>query len=345
MVYKQLTIIFSLLILSFHLTAQKTPEEKTFIISLIDNEYRIPEKPRELNLSEPPYSISLGEEGDPYTVYFSIIAHEDLNDDGIDDYIIVRKSEGMLGGNANTNQMYTYFIMKNNREIDTQHDILTYAPFSYNIIEGINYKNKRLTADITQNYRTYMGENLQSSTVNFVYKNNNLYEESYLTDCKMGQMKDKSIFKTDLPNVKRSLDIDMHNYMEVAHEEYIQGDTIIQASLEGCDNLGLRFDISIKVPEKNFTSQFYKDRTFDIFDILIANTRYKTILGRALIDYKDHAYEANKMVNADIDDTWSYFVSEFNYDKDHNRLNCWISIQNLVNENQVENWDITTRRK
>lgn len=346
MTYKQLTLISILLFTTFsYSTAQETLAEKAFIKSLINKEYSNAADARDLNFSELPYSVTIDEEGDPYTVYFSIIAHEDLNEDGIDDYIVFRNSEGMLGGNVHSNQEYLFFIMKNDKEFNRKYEILGYAPFSYNIINSTSYKDKRLTAEITQNFRTYMAEDLQSTTAHFGYKDNNLYEESYLTDCDMGQMKDKSIFKTDLPNVKRNLDIDMDNYTEIAAEEYIQGDTIINASLGGCDNLGLRFEISIKVPQEKFTNNFYKERALEVFDILIARTRYKTIVSKALADYKKQSYKSNDPISANIDNGWSYLVSKFNYNKDSNYLSFSISIDNTVNPNQEENWDITTRRK
>lgn len=346
MTYRQLTLILTLFIIaSFSVIAQNTLSEKAFIKSLINEEYSTPADARELNLSELPYSVTVDEEGDPYTVYFSIIAHEDLNEDGIDDYIVFRNSEGMLGGNVHSNQQYLFFIMKDDKEVNKTFEILGYAPFSYNIIGETSYKNKRLTAEITQNFRSYMAEDLQSTTAHFVYKDNNLYEESYLSNCEMAKMKDKSIFKTDLPNIKRSLDIDMDNYTEIAAEEYIQGDTIINASLSGCDNLSLRFDISIKVPEKKFTLNFYKQTTLEVFDILIAQTRYKTILNKALADYRKQSYQSNDRISANIDNGWSYLVSKFNYNNDKNYLSFSILIDNTINQNQDENWEITTRRK
>ncbi|WP_299708827.1 hypothetical protein [uncultured Tenacibaculum sp.] len=73
---------------------------------------------------------------DNHSVTFSIVDQEtDFNNDGTTDYLISRVSEGMLGGNANTNAEYIYLLVNAKAEVIQEHSILRYAPFSYNYLE------------------------------------------------------------------------------------------------------------------------------------------------------------------------------------------------------------------
>jgi hypothetical protein len=129
------------------------------------------EKPEKVDYKN--YSVSFDNDGDSYSVYFSKIATEDFNKDGIQDYIIERNSEGMLGGSANTESEIIYTIMGKDNKVQRKHTILTYAPFSYNTLDNIVYKDGILKADATQNSRTYYKppQELESTELSFVYKN------------------------------------------------------------------------------------------------------------------------------------------------------------------------------
>ena len=145
----------------------------------------------------------------------------------------------MLGDSANTNQEYLFYIMKDDVTALQTHSILGYAPFSYNIIDRAKFNNNKFEVDITQNYRTYMNEDLDSTSLSFIYTNGNVYEESYLSKCALAQLKSKTIFK-EVPHVtKRERTIDMHNYTELIEEGYENEETTITANLSGCDNLSL----------------------------------------------------------------------------------------------------------
>jgi len=343
------TFLLIISVLSFDLPARETPDGKIFIKSLLEAEYSgAMEDGIELNLTQEPYSVTLGEEDDRYSVSFTVIAHEDLNDDGIDDYVIYRKSEGMLGGNANTNSQYIFYIMKDEGEIDHSYEILGYAPFSYNIINEAEYKDKHLFVDIQQNFRTYYndGEELEKTALNFTYKNGNLYEESYLTDCEMAKMKDKRIFKSDIANVERELNIDMHNYTEISSEKYISGDTVVAAWLGGCDNLAMGFSTDIKLsPNAKPTFGLYKKTVLDFISFLMDNTRYNTLMKKIYDSYIQTEYKENESKEYSFDNTWKCTVSKFDHDQSSNTLRIFMYMENVVNENQADNWDITIRKK
>jgi hypothetical protein len=126
-------------------------------------------------------------------VTFHKIASDDFNNDGITDYIVERDSEGMLGGNANTNSQILYVIMGKNNTISEKHEIFMSAPFSYNILDGVSYEEGKLKASAIQNYRAYSvsADSLQSTELSFTYRDGNVYEESYLTGCALGKWKKK----------------------------------------------------------------------------------------------------------------------------------------------------------
>lgn len=337
-----------------HVNAQTSEEEKAFIKSLIDKEYFKPQQPKEVNVSVIPYSVSLDDEGDPYTVYFSIIAHEDLNSDGVRDYIIFRNSEGMLGGNVHSNQQYIYYIMKNETEIDITYVLQGYAPFSNNIITDTDYKNKILTAEITQNFRVYPVENLQSTTAHFIYKDDNLYEQSYLSDCELAKMKDKTIFKPDL-EVERETGIDINDYTAYHNEKYEKGDTLVWAYLTGCDNFSLNFNISIKVDRNiQFDQKQYDEVLLNSFNFLIENTRYKSMLKKALAKHKENlkayttVYTEGTARQGKFSDTWSYFIAMPRPYQDilNSLVQLRIELHNTINPKQEDNhWAVTSRQK
>ena len=156
------------------------------------------------------HSVRFDNDGDSYEVTFSKLASQDFNDDGIVDFIVEKDSEGALGGNANSNAEIIYLILDAKQNIKERHHILLYAPFSYNILENISFENGKLKATATQNFRTYSsgsGEDLQTTDLSFIYKDSNVYEESYLSQCKLGQWKNKKILKSPIESVKLLMNI------------------------------------------------------------------------------------------------------------------------------------------
>lgn len=280
------------------------------------------------------YTVSFPNDGDPYSVSFSKIAGEDLNYDGWTDYILMRNSEGMLGGNANTNSEILYIIMGTDYKIIQRHEILTYAPFSYNILEDIIYKNRKLKAIATQNFRTYMpeeGEELESTDLSFVYKNGNVYEESYLSDCELAKWKNKQLFKGN-SEVNRT--IEMHNYTEEVHEKFTTKEFEFSADFSGCDNLNLVIKGVFSYRGKD--EKFLEKKRTVFLEYLKNNTSLTTEL-TSILDYLSTHELSENMIELE---NFS-FLLHFNQQK--GKATFQLIVDQTKNPNQSENWEITTR--
>ncbi|MCD0474687.1 hypothetical protein LPB87_09830 [Flavobacterium sp. EDS] len=321
-----------------------TEIESNFLKRLINEEIGS-QKYKEMQISELPYYVKFANDGDPYSVSFSIFEKRDFNNDGIIDYVIDRSSNGMLGGNANTNNEFIFYIMKDEIKEKESHSILGYAPFSYNIIDEANFIGDKFKIKVTQNYRTYFSsvEDLKSTSLSFIYKNGNLYEESYLSSCKVAKLKSKTIFNA-IPGVeKRTRSIEMHNYTETIEEIYKKNDTIITASVGGCDNLELNFTTFYKVePDIINDTEFKKETALQLLEFLATNTQFSKEINVA-INY----YQNNPLANEYVEKIKGY---EFRVliDKDEDRkgeLRFLVQIGKTDNPYQKENWEITTRNK
>ncbi|NRS87373.1 hypothetical protein HNQ02_000273 [Flavobacterium sp. 7E] len=296
-----------------------------------------------LEVTKSPYQVNFDNDGDSYTVSFSIGKKFDFNKDGIMDYVINRDSEGMLGGSVNSNQEYLYYIMKDETNYSEAHSILGYAPFSYNIIDDAKFVGAKFKINITQNYRTYETENLKSTSLSFIYKNGNLYEESYLSDCKLAKLKSKTIF-TNIPEVeKRVRSIEMHNYTETIEEIYKNGDTLITASLDGCDNLNLNFDKKYKISKNQIiTPDFKKKEAIQFLRFLRNSTQFSKEI---LIAERHYSIKpiGDKFVEAIKGYSFRILVEKDSQNK--NELRVLFQMTVLDNPNQLENWEVATRQK
>lgn len=310
------------------------PEKKAFdILRFLVLEEAKSEKGAKVDFKD--YSVSFKNDGDRYQVNFSKIATEDFNKDGLTDYIVWRNSEGMLGGSGNTNSSIFYLLMDQKDRIAQRHEILTYAPFSYNILDNIDYKNGKLKATATQNFRTYMPEDggeLQSTDLSFVYKDGNVYEESYLSDCELAKWKSKRLFKG---NSEVSRSIDMHNYTETVFEKYTSGEFEVSAEYSGCDNLTLILERSFSYRGKD--PKFLSEKRNSFLEFLKKNT----ILSKELEAIQKYCLEneaPEKMTEAGN----VSFLFQTNQEK--GKVTFRLIIEQEKNPNQSENWEITTRR-
>lgn len=298
-----------------------------------------------INLKEYPYSVHFYVEGDSHTVYFSIEASDDFNDDGVTDYIVSRISEGMLGGNVNSNSHFIFIIMKDENIIAEEHSVLTYAPFSYNILDEPKYKAKKFKITAVKNFRTYMSDDEASANLVFVYRDGNLYEASYLSKCKLAELENKIIFKPIANVTKRFRSIEMHNYTETIEETYQSKDTIIHAGLSGCDNPNLEFDIVIPATENQIHDVgFIKNATVALLRFLAAKTQFEWDINPVIQYYYDNKVTDEEIVTDD-NLVFRVFVRKEDYDKKEKRLSININIERRNNPNQIENWEITTRKQ
>lgn len=314
------------------ITIKKTDRNFDILKFLLDEEIDS-EKPEKVDYKN--YSVSFDNDSDSYSVYFSKIATADFNKDGTQDYIIERNSEGMLGGSANTESEIIYIIMGKGNKVQRKHTILTCAPFSYNTLDDIIYKDNILKANATQNSRTYFKprQELESTELSFVYKNENVYEESYLSSCELAKWKDKKV----LNNVSESFrTIEMHNYTEVLNEKLTTYDFECIVELSGCDNLNLIAEGTYKtsdLTEKNVDS---KRKQF--LDFLVKNTSmsedFKMVQNHYLTDDLSEEYIKKGFLSFKI------FT-----DKDKGKVHFRLVLDKNNNSNQTKNWDITTRKK
>lgn len=258
-----------------------------------------------------------------------------IDNDGVTDYIVERDSEGMLGGNANTNAQILYVIMGKNNNISEKHEILMSAPFSYNILDGVSYEEGKLKASAIQNYRAYSvsADSLQSTELSFTYKNGNVYEESYLTGCVLGKWKDKKIFKAP---TERYRSIDGHNYTETVNEKYDSEGFKASAELSGCDNMNVVFEGNYKAADTDIKSNGEKRKQF--LDFLVKNTTLQKDIAIVQKYYLTHQPSDSYTDIGNL--SFNIFTN-----KKKGEINFRLVITKENNLNQNENWDIVTRRK
>jgi len=297
---------------------------------------------KELNLDRLPFSIALEDEGMPYTVYYAIVAKEDLSGDQIPDYIIRRESEGMLGGSVQTNSQLDYYIMKDSLQYVQQYSILTYAPFSYNMISDYRFDKGVLTVSLSKNFRTYpdAGET-PPRDFSFVYKNGNLYETSYLTGCFLAKWNDKSIYNGGMAKVKRTRSMDEHDFTETLKEQWRVGDTSITAGLSGCDNTDLHFDVTIAHSLTDTSSTTAKkELLLAVVHSLAGSTGFAPELTKLEQFYAAHDYHEG---GAEVDSrlTGTTWVRQ----QADGAMMVRIGITITRNEKQGDNWEVLNRVK
>lgn len=313
---------------------KSNPEKEVFDILrfLVDEEAK---DDRKAKVDYKHHSVSFTNDGDPYEVSFSKIATEDLNHDGWTDYILTRNSEGMLDGNANTNSGILYLILGPDNQILQRHEILTYAPFSYNTLENIRFNNGKLKAEATQNYRTYMPEDdepLGATDLSFVYQNGNVYEESYLKECELAKWKNKQLFRG---NSEVTRTIDMHNYTESVHERFSNKEFAFSADFSGCDNLNLVLEATFNYQGKN--QEFLIEKRKHFLEYLKEHTPL----------VKEIESIQNYLANSDLSEEaieLEGFTFRLFTNREKGKTTFRLILDQTKNPNQTENWEITTRR-
>ncbi|WP_160138923.1 hypothetical protein [Chryseobacterium sp. c4a] len=316
--------------------APNTESQKDFdILKVLLDEEIGNEKPKEIDYKN--YTVSFRNDEDPYTVTFHTIASDDFNNDGITDYIIERNSEGMLGGNANTNSEILYIIMGKDHKISQRHEIQESAPFSYNVLDGISYEGGKLKATAQQNYRSYDKpiDSLESTELSFIYKDGNVFEESYLTSCSLAKWKDKKIFN---PSSEHHRSIDRHNYTETIEEKYASNDFEASAELSGCDNLVIIFEGTYKTADTSQKSIGEKGKQFLSFLAKNTNGYLQKDLSVIQNYYLTHKISEDEAKAENL----SFYIFT---NKDKGKLNFRLVMTKESNPKENENWEIVTRAK
>lgn len=296
-----------------------------------------------VGLKEYPYELSFRDEaGNRSYIYYSIFTSDDLNDDGITDYIVRASSDGMSGSDL------MFVIMKDNLNIKEKKEILEYAPFSYNNLDEFKYKAKKLTCSAMKNFRAYNNNDgpYDSIKLEFTYQNGNLYEGSYLSKCKLASLENKTIFN-DISNIsRRERNLEMHNYTETISETYRTKDTLIHADLSGCDNPLLQLEITIPalISELNEVD-FFKDKTVSLLEFLAKNTQFANNINPIIKYYSENKLKTQKEITVDNNLVFTVYADKERYDKKLKQLSMSINIERRYNPKQVENWEITARKK
>ena len=278
------------------------------------------------DLDENNYSVSFPNDGDPYSLKFSKIASDDFNGDGITDFIIDKTSEGMLGGNVNTNAELWYLIMGENNTISQKHEILQYAPFSYNLLSDFNYHKKTLQAEVTPNPKVFDGnlDELPSSHLSFIYKDGNLYEESYLEYCELAKWQNKKILSNRTHFLRT---IDQDNYTEVLKETYKDKSQEIEVELSGCDNLVMT--IEGNYPTKDFSANTIFQKKEEFFNFLFKSSNLKSEIETAKIIIDQNPNPKSVLKHGNLE--FNFFINEY---KDEKKINFRLNLSRINNSNQ-----------
>lgn len=287
------------------------------------------------------YTVHFPNEGDAYSVSFQKIGEGDFNNDHITDFVVKRVSEGMLGGNVNT-EAGVYFVIMDAKKIREKHEICLYAPFSYNIVDIESFANNQLKAVATQNKRVYYeSEDVESTPLVFEYKNGNVYEKSYLMDCSLAKWKNKKIFRLNPSHRFKS--IDMHNYTETVTEKYTDSERKIEVELSGCDNLNATFNIQLnkKFNELNAPEVIHQT-TLETLEFLKSNTNFTTELDKIIAFYRNEKKENKDFIKLK---NLSFRILIDEESVKNKKINFILNIDKISNPNQTENWGIATRIK
>jgi hypothetical protein len=174
---------------------------------------------------------------------------------------------------------------------------------------------------------------LESTELSFVYKNGNVYEETYLSNCDLAKWKNKKV----LNNASESFrTIDLHNYTEVLNEKYTTKDFECTIELSGCDNLNLIVEGNFKTSDLGQKNIENKRKQF--LDFLVRNTSlsedFKIVQSHYLNNTSSKEYVIKELLSFNI------FTN-----KEKDKINFRLALSKDENSNQTENWEITTRKK
>lgn len=345
-------LVFLLLNITPHLMAQTTEVEKNFMKNFISAQAsQVLETEIEnivMQLDEAPFYIHKDVEGHTKTITYRMIAHDDMNEDGIDDYVLFWDVEGFYQGQQYKQGMLSIIDMKSDTEPKNVRNIITNQPCSWYDIDNIIYNEKKLSMKISRATCPNMPpvDVPESTTLSFVFDGDHCYEEGYRQKCKMAQMTDKTIFKKDLSNVTREVAMAAETYVDVANEFYKSEDMAISASINGCDNIYLTFVAKLDYTgSKKLLDVDSKAKIMSVIDFLVNNTRYKSVISKMKEGYEKQAYNSNASRKGSFDNIWKYEVSPLSYHTDIGKLVFSIAIYNEENLNQQDAWDIIMKRK
>ena len=226
---------------------------KSLIVELIDKHCSSPNpNPRTSAVLEYDCSDAYEDaDGEAQSMNYSLrllpLIAKDFNQDGIEDLAVEVESSGPLGGSVYTNSAVHYLLLDKNKKIINEQQILLYAPFSEHIVE-YHIEDTRMYYSAVPNYRAhpeaYEDGELIEPAIEFEvdWLNGTPISTYYQDSCQLANSNDKRIFNSQR-GVKRSTDIDMHEYTQVIEEEVQLSNIKISAELNGCDDKALSFSV------------------------------------------------------------------------------------------------------
>lgn len=303
----------------------------------------------DLQLNEVPYTLHVDAPEKIYTVAFTILAHDDFTNDGVEDYVVSYDVEGLQGGQLYTLGMLNFVEMKDETQRKDVISMTTDQPCLWYKMDNLKYENKKLVTTITEKRCPHLPpiENPESTILTFAFDGSTLYEEGYRTKCKMAEMTDKTIFRKDLPGkISRSVEMNKQSFLDTASESYTEGDISIAGTLAGCDNLNLVFTMMIDTKNGQiFESESSKSKVLEMMDVLINCTRYKSLMTKMKNSYNKLEYSNTTARMGAFDGIWKYEVRPLQYDENEQTYTCTIILVNEENLHQANLWDIVMKRR
>lgn len=251
---RYLLVLFMLLISSLSIAqAREVTLPKSLIIELVNYHCSSPQPDIKVSTDleydcSDAYEDANGEEQSmDYSLRLLPIIKDDFNQDGIQDIALEIESMGPLGGSVYTNSAVHYLLLDKDKKVINEHEILLYAPFSEHIVE-YDVKGKQIYYSAIPNYRSNPDAYENGSPIdppfNFTvsWETGEPISSYYLDSCTLAKDFDKQILKPK-HGVKRSKQIDIHDYTQVVEEKMEINNLSVAAELNGCNAHNVSFYI------------------------------------------------------------------------------------------------------
>lgn len=225
---------------------------KSLIIELIESHCSYPKPDPKINVVLT-YDCYANEQQDSefyenYSLELIPLITKDYNQDGVADIAVEVRSSGALGGNVNTNSAIYYLLLDKNKKIIGEHQILLYAPFSENIVD-YNVNKSRIYYSAIPNYRSHPesyedGEPIDPPLEFEVNWLDGVPISSYYRDnCALAGYSNSNQIFIPKHGVKRSKQIDIHEYTQIIEEKMAINSLLVAAELNGCNERKISFFI------------------------------------------------------------------------------------------------------
>ena len=195
--------------------------------------------------------------------------------------------------------------------IETDNNTITiYRYFEMGPYSKVTFKNiKNDTLQIRSEMWNKKKEVFINRFVSLIHDDKNIIQ--IVTPNKLDAMKDISIFKSHLKNVKRTPFVS-NQIIRSRDEEYRENDLFIAAELSGFNDLSLRFTITKNNLNENFDKTLFVK---EMFEFLKSNTRFPTILTnieKVMLSKKEENQTDSNRSSYDIKnytDSHTYFIT------------------------------------